>query len=87
MGYKAWVGGKSAWVSTDFGTKREAKQHETSSDINTYYEHGNYDEWTISLKNGSTLTIFATSYEAAVRRRDHMASADKKKKPIKNTLV
>lgn len=22
MGYKAWVGGKSAWVRTDFGVKR-----------------------------------------------------------------
>ena len=22
MGYKSWIGGKSAWVRTDFGTKR-----------------------------------------------------------------
>ena len=27
MGYKAWVGGKSAWVQTDFGTKRGFGKH------------------------------------------------------------
>ena len=27
MGYKAWVGGKSAWIQTEFGTKREFGKH------------------------------------------------------------
>ena len=31
MGYKAWVGGKSAWVSTKFGTGHNMQEHDTTS--------------------------------------------------------
>lgn len=86
MGYKAWVGGKSAWVSTSFGTQR-GHRNETSSENFTRYDHPIPNRWQIQLKNGNSITINAGSYQEAVNIRNNMADADKKKRPIKDKRV
>ena len=66
MGYKAWVGGKSAWVQTDFGTKRgfgkDVGTNEAGVDKQTDSKHkyrflgtdGNYYE-SYSLESAKAL--------------------------------
>ena len=81
MGYKAWVGGKSTWVSTNFGTAHNMTKHTTESENFTEYEHAERDMWRVPLKVGGFRLVHAKSAKAALAQVGEQA--DKRKRPTK----
>ena len=63
MGYKAWVGGKSAWVSTKFGTARNAQEASTGSTDGAKYDVTQPHLYTFRRPNGQLIS--SNSYEEA----------------------
>lgn len=63
MGYKAWVGGKSAWVSTKFGTQHEMAQHDTNSGTGERPETTSVHEYYFRTPSGKL--IHSPSFDLA----------------------
>lgn len=65
MGYKAWIGGKSKWVSTKFGTARAEQSIETSGGPGASYDVTSERKYLFEMPNGTIREIKATTVEGA----------------------
>jgi hypothetical protein len=80
MGYKAWIGGKSAWVSTKYGTSRTSSANETNANVGSSYEPETNKKYLFEMPNGTIRELSAPTIEGARNQAGKGAKLISKKK-------